>query len=363
MNTEALADPFTLGFRDGPDRRNGAVGPEVHHAGMTTFTIVPTGVYSLRESAEFGFGGRAADQFDGVMRMAFCLDGYQRQVGVELRQDDGPKGRVHATVEFPGESGTSAGGTVDLAAVKGQVARVLSLDYDASGFADVGLRDPVIGQLQDAAPGLLPPLFYSPYEAAVWSVISARRPANQMAEVRRKLSEAHGAIFELAGRRLAAVPTPEQLLLVEEFPGLQAEKISRLHSIAHKALSGSLDIQRLRHIGPDATTEDMQRLKGIGPFYATLITIRAVGFTDVPPADEPMLRDLVTQLYHLPEPCTREQFLEIAEAWRPFRTWTSVLIRAAAGRLGHNASPSPTRRHGSATAGAGTHSARQIQTN
>ena len=135
---------------------------------MNSFTIIPTGAYSLRESAEFGFGGRAADRFDGVMRMAFCLDGYRRQVGVELRQDDGPQGRVHGTVHFAGDAVKA-----DLAAVKDQVARVLSLDYDASGFADVGSRDPVIGQLQEVAPGLLPPLFYSPYEAAVWSVISA----------------------------------------------------------------------------------------------------------------------------------------------------------------------------------------------
>ena len=302
---------------------------------MNTFTIVPTGVYSLRESAEFGFGGRSADRYDGVMRLAFCLDGYQHQVGVELRQDDGPRGAVHGLVPDVGSTGDSV-----LRAVRDQVARVLSLDYDASGFADVGGRDPVIGQLQEVAPGLLPPLFYSPYEAAVWSIISARRPASQMAEVRRKLSEAFGATFELAGRTLAAVPTPEQLLRVQEFPGLTSEKINRLHGIAHKALAGTLDIERLRHIGPDATTDDMQRLKGIGPFYASLITIRAVGFTDVPPADEPMLRDLVTQLYHLPEPCTRERFLEIAEAWRPYRTWASVLIRAASARLSDKA-PGP----------------------
>jgi DNA-3-methyladenine glycosylase II len=306
---------------------------------MNTFTIIPTGTYSLRESAEFGFGGRSADRFDGVMRMAFCLDGYQRQVGVELRQDDGPAGAVHGIAHFAGR----AGGPSDLAAAKQQVARVLSLDYDASGFADVGSRDPIIGQLQEVAPGLLPPLFYSPYEAAVWSIISARRPANQMAEVRRRLAEAHGASFDLAGHTLAAVPTPEQLLRVQEFPGLPPEKITRLHSIAHKAISGTLDIQRLRHIGPDATTEDMKGLKGIGPFYASLITIRAVGFTDVPPADEPMLRDLVTQLYHLPEPCTRDRFLEIAEAWRPYRTWASVLIRAASARLGEHAPVPPAR--------------------
>ena len=51
--------------------------------------------------------------------------------------------------------------------IQGQVARALSLDLDARGYAVAGHRDPVIGRLQQAAVGLRPPLFYSPYEAAV----------------------------------------------------------------------------------------------------------------------------------------------------------------------------------------------------
>lgn len=291
---------------------------------MTTFTITPTTTYSLRESAEFGFGGRAPDAFDGVMRLAFCLDGYTDQVGVELRQDGA--GAIHGTV--------LGAGTDRLDAVTAQVARVLSLDQDGSGFADVGVRDPLIGRLQQAAPGLLPPLFYSPYEAAIWSVLSARRPAKQMAQVRTQLSERHGRVFELAGRRVAALPTPEQLLRVTEFPGLTDEKIQRMHGIARKAMTGTLDVDRLRHIGPEACDEDMRRLKGIGPFYASLITIRAVGFTDVLPADEPMLLELVGRHYRVDGPVTRELFEQIAQPWRPYRTWASVLIRAASSRIG-----------------------------
>jgi len=293
---------------------------------MTTFTITPTATYSLRESAEFGFGGRAPDRFDGVMRLAFCLDGYADQVGVELRQDG--DGTVQGTVHGVGSD--------RLDAVRAQVARVLSLDQDGGGFADVGVRDPVIGRLQEAAPGLLPPLFHSPYEAAVWSVLSARRPANQMAQVRARLSERHGRVFELAGQRLAAMPTPEQLLRVTEFPGLTAEKIHRMHGIARKALTGSLDVDRLRHIGPEACQDDMQRLKGIGPFYASLITIRSVGFIDVLPVDEPMLLELVGLHYRIDGPVSRAQFTEIAEPWRPFRTWAAVLVRAASSRVGVN---------------------------
>ena len=298
---------------------------------MNTFTIVPSTTFELRESAEFGFGGRDGDRFDGVMRLAFVLDGYREQVGVEVRQDatggaHGPlHGPVHGTVH--GVTGEAA-----VAAARRQVARVLSLDADGRGFLDVGRRDPVIGELQRAAPGLLPPLFYSPYEAAVWSVMSARRAARQMADVRARMSARHGRVFELAGRSQAALPTPSQLLRIREFPGLSADKIARMHGIATAAQRGILDAERLRALGPDIALQEAQHLKGIGPFYASLITIRAVGFTDVLPRDEPIIRELVTRLYRLPSLCTPERFEEIAEPWRPYRTWASVLVRAAAGR-------------------------------
>ncbi len=292
---------------------------------MNTFTIVPSGLFSLRESAEFGFGQRDSQQFDGVFRLAFVQDGYRGSVGVDLRQDD--KG-VHGTVQ---------GGGGDIAAVQRQVARVLSLDQDAAAFAEVGARDPVIGALQRVAPGLLPPLFYSPYEAAAWSVLSARRPAAQMAEVRRRLSASHGESFELAGTTLASFLSPEQLLGVNEFPGLSPEKINRLHGIAEAALAGELDVDRLQALGPDEAMKQLQRIKGIGPFYAMLITVRAAGFTDVLPTTEPKALALITELYRLDKPCDATEMARIAEKWRPYRTWATVLIRAAAHRLGDHA--------------------------
>jgi len=296
-----------------------------------SFTIAPRGEFSLRESATFGFGQRvpfgqrvsakrAVGDFDGVMRLAFCLDGYRQQVGVEVRQD--PAG-VHCVVHGEG----------DLETARAQVARVLSLDHDGRGFAEVGRRDPVIGRLQAVAPGLRPPLFYSPYEAAAWAVLSARRPAQQMAQVRDRLSQSHGARFELAGKAVAALPTPEQLLAVEEFPAVPPVKIERLHGVARAARQGLLDVDHLRALGPEQAMAAVQQIPGIGPFYSGLIVIRGTGFTDVLPTSEPRSLDLVRRLYDLPATPGPEQLEAIAEPWRPFRTWCAVLVRAAGGRL------------------------------
>jgi DNA-3-methyladenine glycosylase II len=228
------------------------------------FTIVPKGPFSLEEAGNFGFGQRLDARFDGAMRLAFCLDGYREQAGVEVRQD--AEGSIHGTVS--GAAANGAAGAVDLDAVERQVARVLSLDQDGEAFLEIGRRDPVIARLQAAMPGLRPPLFYSPYEAAAWAVLSARRPARQMAEVRRRLSEEHGRVFDVSGQRVAAFPLPERLLEIEAIGGLNAEKVSRLHAVARAALDGQLDVARIQALGPDAAMQDLRSIPGIGPFSA-----------------------------------------------------------------------------------------------
>ena len=287
-----------------------------------SFTIRPQGDFSLREAATFGFGQRdAAASFDGAMRLAFCLDGgYERQVGVAVRQHGD---EVRCEVD----------GSGDLDVIRAQVARMLSIDHDARDFALVGRRDPVIRRLQLTAPGLRPPLFHSPYEAAAWSVLSARRPGWQMARVRAALSEAAGRRFTLAGEQLAAFPTPRALLRLGAFPGVDAQRLDRLHGVARAALDGRLEASRLAALGPDDALVDVQSIKGIGPVYAGLIVIRSVGFTDVIAREEPLALAMLAQLYGLPAPATPEQFDEIAEAWRPWRTWASVLVRAVGPRL------------------------------
>lgn len=271
----------------------------------------------------FGFGQRQAARFGGVMRIAFCVDGdgYSRQTGVVVRQDE--NGTVHGDVFGDGDPET----------IRAHVARVLSLDHDARGFVAIGERDRVMARLLAAAPGFRPPLFYSPYEAAAWSVLSARRPASQMAEVRRRLSEEHGRVFDLEGERLAALPTPAQLLEVESFPGIPDVKMRRLHGIAGAALRGDLDCSRIRAMDPDEAMRDVQRLDGIGPFYSALVVIRATGHPDVLPENEPQALALAGELYDLGHPATPAEMRELAENWRPFRTWAVVLLRAAGSRV------------------------------
>ena len=160
-------------------------------------TTIPTrGAFSLQEAALFGFGHRDESSFDGTMRLAFLVDGdLETPAGVAVTQDGDT---LHLAIESAADHGV----------VAAQVARILSVDHDAAGFGELGRRDPVIGALQTAAPGLRPVLFHSPYEAALWSVVSARRPRTQAARLRERLAAEHGWTVEVAGRSMGVVPSP-----------------------------------------------------------------------------------------------------------------------------------------------------------
>jgi DNA-3-methyladenine glycosylase II len=288
-------------------------------------TIEPRGPFSLRAAAQFAFGPTEghAPAFDGVMRLAFPIDGGDGYAGVVARQP-----REHGAVECELHGGG------DAAPIERQLARVLSLDHDGEAFLEVGGRDRVIGELQRRYPGTRPVLFHSPYEAAAWSVISARRQQAQAAAVRRGLGIALGRTFELAGEQTVAFPQPQRLLeAADELPGVAGEKAARLRAVARAALDGSLDVATLHALGPQAAWSALQELPGIGPFYAGLVVLRAGGFADAPmPMAEPRILAHVARYYDLAAPATLEQFNELAENWRPFRTWASVLLRLAGDR-------------------------------
>ncbi|MDO9355737.1 MAG: hypothetical protein Q7T55_18700 [Solirubrobacteraceae bacterium] len=290
-------------------------------ATLQTFAITPTGPFSLAEANGFEFGHRKPEQGE-AMTMAFAADGDHRPVGVVLRQAvvDGPvTGEVH--------------GDVPRDAVRGQVARILSLDHDGAGWADVIAGDPVLTRLAAGMPGLRPVLFHSPYEAAAWSIISARRHTNQGAALRDRIATELGTGFTLDGRVVHAFPTPERLIDgLRPGQGLTEEHVNRLIGVARAAADGDLDPAFLKSLGPEGATARLLDLKGIGPFYAMLIALRGTGFSDSEPPAEPRFRAALGKAYDLDGPATDAQAREIAERWRPYRMWASVTFRAAAAR-------------------------------
>jgi DNA-3-methyladenine glycosylase II len=280
-----------------------------------TFSVPVTGPFDLaREARHFG-GWPALPGEPAALVLAFPVDGADAAAAVVLRQDERGAiiGRVHGAPEALVET------------ARRQALAALSLDVDATGWPEVGVRDPEIGALQTAYGFLRPVLFHSPYEAAASFVLGHRISIAQVRALRARLAEALGTTIEIEGARFHAFPTPAQVLGAGELPGVQPVKAERLRAIAGAVQAGWLTRDRLRAMPIEAALAQLETLPGVGPFFARGILFRGAGIVDAL-TDDDITRFAVTRRYGLAEPADAATVAAIAERWAPFRMWANVLL-------------------------------------
>ena len=291
---------------------------------MAEFEIRPRGPFSLAAAQDFagGFpagigGGSVGEQ---SIAMAFPIEGTDSSAAVDIRQrEDGVVvGRTDAPTEL-------------LEAVRRQAARSLSLDHDGTDWPAVGQRDPVIGTFQEAHGFLRPVCFYSAYEAATSFVIGQRIAMHQSARIKRWLGEQLGDRPTIGGQEFVAFPRPERLFEMSVVPGLNQKKVGWLKGIAGAAIGGRLDTQRLGGMGREEALARLRELPGVGPFTAEAVWLRGCGIVDELPSSEDVSVTAEREMYGRPQ-MTRDEFVELAEEWRPYRMWATVLLRVGWGR-------------------------------
>jgi 3-methyladenine DNA glycosylase/8-oxoguanine DNA glycosylase len=210
-----------------------------------------------------------------------------------------------------------------------QVARILSLDVDGSGFGDVLAADPVVGALAARSPGLRPVCFFSPYEAACWAVLSQRTSRAAAASVKERIARRWGRGCPVDGVGLWAFPSPARLAEVADELPVPEVKRRRLRALAEAAQDGRLDAGRLRALPAEAALAAVRELPGMGPFSAELVVVRGAGAPDVFPRNEGRLHAAMADLYGLTDP-TVDELARRAAGWSPYSSWVSLLVRAHA---------------------------------
>jgi len=282
--------------------------------------VIPRGPFSLSAARDFAGGfpaGLFAHGTDAGLSMAFPVEDWGGSVAADVWQT--ADGTVHVHLTGPG----------DPTAARRQVLRSLSLDHDGTDWPAIGQRDPVLGAIQQRYDWLRPVCFYSAYEAATSFVIGQRISMRQARVVKERLAAAHGDPIEMDGGVIRPFPRPQRLLEVTEVVGLAASKVDRIHGLAKAALDGRLDTERLRAMPEAEALAALQVLPGVGPWTAQGILLRGCGVADALPMGDAISRQAVAAFYGLPEPLGDDAWLELAEAWRPYRMWATVLLHMA----------------------------------
>ena len=162
-----------------------------------------------------------------------------------------------------------------------------------------------------------------------------------MAQTRRvkdRLAETLGDAIDadVAGERrtVRAFPRPQRLLDLTAIDGVATIKVDRLRGLARAAMDGRLATERLRGLPVDEALAELRTLPGIGDWTAAGVLTRGCGVADALPFGDTISREAVRFFYDLPDPPDDDAWTRIAEAWRPYRMWATVLLHMAWRREG-----------------------------
>lgn len=278
------------------------------------FEIKPNGSFDLSHTNQYFGGWLTLHADDQAVVMTFPVEGWKTSAAVVVRQDD--KGKIAGDVICADQHAQAAWQ---------QALATLSLDYDGTGWNALGEKDPLIGRLQASYKRLRPVLFHSPYEAAAAFVIGHRLSIKQGRAIRQAMAKEYGDSVQVGDGSFYAFPRPEVLKKITGIKGVSPAKIPRLHGIAEAAMDGWLDRNVLRAMPEEEALTNIRSLKGIGEFFSQGILYRGAGLPDAVPDDE-VTKQAFQRAFELKEVPNHETVLKLADPWRPFRMWATVLL-------------------------------------
>jgi len=142
------------------------------------------------------------------------------------------------------------------------------------------------------------------------------------------LSSARAAYDRLTKR--IGEPVPEAFLTLSDVElkriGFSRQKIHYVRLLSERVLNGSFRFDELNGLGDDEARLRLTDLKGVGRWSADIYLLMALRRPDVWPRGDLALTSAVTRIKKLTRIPSAEEFDEIGELWRP---WRSVAARIA----------------------------------
>jgi 3-methyladenine DNA glycosylase/8-oxoguanine DNA glycosylase len=236
-----------------------------------------------------------------------------------------PSGPVAVRVELGAQSVrviVSSGDPSDAEAVASAVRLWLDLDLEPSRIVDAFGRDPRLGPLVAARPGLRVIGHPDGYEAALTTVLGQQVSLASARTFSGRLVAAFGEpgpgslLLFPAPSVVAAIPLDE----LQKAIGLTGARTRTLHAVAQACADGLLLSASVDLV---ATRAALLAIPGVGPWTADYLAVRALGDRDAYPAGDLVLR----RALGVRTPAEAER---IAEPWRPIRSYALIHIWTAA---------------------------------
>lgn len=111
--------------------------------------------------------------------------------------------------------------------------------------------------------------------------------------------------------------------------GLSAAKIRYIREAGRRVRAGELDLDALVGADDETAAAALMALPGVGRWTADMLLMFSLGHLDVLPLGDLALRKSIRLAHDLPDDADIERYLELGEAWRPWRSVASWYFWAA----------------------------------
>jgi len=142
------------------------------------------------------------------------------------------------------------------------------------------------------------------------------------------LASALSALNKLKERIQEITPARVLMLTDEELRAcyFSRQKTAYVKYLAEALLSGQLNLQQLETLPDDEVREQLAALKGIGNWTVDIYLLMVLHRTDVFPIGDLAIVNAMKRLKPFPPTATKEDLLQTAEQWRPYRSVATMLL-------------------------------------
>lgn len=142
------------------------------------------------------------------------------------------------------------------------------------------------------------------------------------------LASAKAALDKLIDK--VGVITPEKLLELSDADlrncYFSRQKTVYARYLAQNLLDKHLDLDRLNRSDDGSIRDELKKLKGIGDWTVDVYLLMGLQRADIFPIGDLAMVNSMKAIKGLDKSATKEQLLQIAEAWKPYRSVAAMLL-------------------------------------
>jgi DNA-3-methyladenine glycosylase II len=161
------------------------------------------------------------------------------------------------------------------------------------------------------------------FHTLVWAII------NQQLSVKAAQSIEH----RLLTRLRTEIVEPRHFVRIRDQSlrecGLSAAKIRYIREAGRRVRSGELDLEALERVDDESAAQQLMQLPGVGRWTADMLLMFSLGHMDILPVGDLALRRSIRLLHGMTEEASAQDYIQVAERWRPYRSVASWYFWAA----------------------------------